>query len=416
MYAEGQVGYSGRHVSIATVGTALMRGSPGKVDRVVAGALRGTAGCSVLEHIEGREPDYLSRASYHGVASLLFEREKVIKEWPFPVVAALRKQAVAQAMWELRHRAVLSDFIEKARMSSLLVIILKGTASAYDLYANPSSRQRADTDVLVHHYDLAGTRELLRQSGYRCALEEFGAPDPTRLQEPWVFFAPDGSDHTIDLHWSVLNSWHLRDLFSFSEVLAGAQEIPRLCNGALSPGRVFGLLHACLHREQHVVSPYIVDAVLHYGGDRLIWLFDIYLLMHALSADEWDEFCALALRKGVASVCLRGIEAAVAELGARCPADVGERLAIAPSGTKAASYLQSRQVARAWMDFWALPGLVLKASHLAWRILPPAEFIRAKYPDMAHLWVPLLYLRRGLSFVFWRGGHKEAGKRSCVHF
>src|SRR5688572_3021737 len=91
-----------RAVTKQLVGTALMQGSSGNVDGVVAGALRGTADCSVLEQIEEFEPDSVSRASYHGVASLLFEREGVVKGWPFPVVAALRKQAFAQAMWELR--------------------------------------------------------------------------------------------------------------------------------------------------------------------------------------------------------------------------------------------------------------------------------------------------------------------------
>ena len=81
----------------------------------------------------------VTRALYHGIAALLVERADELMDvrWPRGVIAALRQQAVAQAMWELRHRIVLTQLVRALRRSGITPLILKGTAVAYDSVPQP---------------------------------------------------------------------------------------------------------------------------------------------------------------------------------------------------------------------------------------------------------------------------------------
>jgi hypothetical protein len=341
---------------------------------------------------------------------LLVERADQLMDvrWPPGVIAALRQQAVAQAMWELRHRIVLTQLVRALRRSRISPLILKGTAVAYDLYPNPALRSRGDTDLLISWSDVEPARNVMRQMGYVSEREKLGRAPPSQLQESWTLRISDGGLHQMDLHWDILNSWALKDLLSCDEAQANPLFLPNLCEGALTPGRVLTLIHACLHRAQHVFAPYIVDGILYFGGDRLIWLYDIDLLARTLSSEQWDEVCEVAVKKGVAGLCLDGLDAAAAQLGTRYPTKVRTRISSAKRQTRAGRYLESTLVARAWQDWRALPGLDMKLADMFWRLFPPATFMRAKYPDIADRWLPLLYARRNLAFV--RGARRSKSR------
>src|SRR3954454_11715372 len=121
-----------------------------EADRLLAAALRGVTpewgveGAATVD----MESVCVTRALYHGIAALLVEGVDQLTDvrWPRGMIAALRQQAVAQAIWELRHRIVLTQLVRALRRSGITPLILKGTAVAYDLYPNPAWRSRGDTD------------------------------------------------------------------------------------------------------------------------------------------------------------------------------------------------------------------------------------------------------------------------------
>jgi hypothetical protein len=164
--------------------------------------------------------------------------------------------------------------------------------------------------------------------------------------------------------------------------------------------RQIALVHACMHRAVHHTSPYLVDGVTYYGGDRLIWANDIHLLARALSANEWDDLCSGAQARGLAYVCLDGLNFARKHLATVIPSDMIERLTAARSKSGAAHYLlSSGQAARALQDFKAVDGISAKARYLIGRTLPSAKFMRAKYPRMSKHPLALLYVRRALTLL-----------------
>jgi hypothetical protein len=335
---------------------------------------------------------FLERLRYHGIAGLLLENGK--NAFPDIVTQELRDQSIAQAMWESRHMQLIGVLLSELAQVDVPAIILKGTAIAYDLYALPHTRSRADTDLLVEEDHLPQARRALSCVGFRREQNFEGRADDLYTQEVWRF-AANGPIHEIDLHWQAMNSMALRHALPFDDCAADARALPELHPKALAMARSNMLIHACLHRATNRLSPYFVGETKYYGGDRLIWTYDIHLLSNALSEAEWSHFCSNALRKGLAPICLDGLKFVSQRLGTMVPPYVLERLASANTETRASVYLlRSGPAGRAIEDLKAVAGLSRKARYLVGRALPSASFLRAKYPNSDEVSLPLLYIRR----------------------
>lgn len=344
---------------------------------------------------EASKDALVDRANYHGITGLLVERKQHLGGWPADVTARMRDRARERAKWELRHKVVVANLLAALADQGILTIVLKGTAFAYDLYATPAARERGDTDLLVGRADLAATRLVLQQSGFRRDPGFKALSDQLHLQEVWNFATDDGMSDIVDLHWQAMNSLALEAALTFSDCIQDPIKLPRLCEAARGMDRKTALLHACMHRAAHISSPYIVNGVAYYGGDRLIWACDIDLLANRLDADEWRGLCAMAQGREVDAVLLDGLKFAQARLGTAVPDDVMAILAAASAETKASSWLLgSSQARRALADLKAVRGLRSKFDYLMMRALPSGNFMREKYPDLAGRPLATLYLRR----------------------
>ena len=329
-----------------------------------------------------------SAALYHGVAGLLAGR--AINDWPESLANRLRDQARAQAMWELRHHQLLSSLLPALADSEVPALLLKGSAIAYDLYDRPAARSRGDSDLLVRPADLDKARSLFHSLGYRRFELHDGLGDDLAQQEIWTILSEDGNPHGIDLHWQVLNSHSLKHVLPIEECFAQPRTLPRLAASARTLDRPRFLLHTCVHRAMHRTAPYFVDGQAHFGEGRLIWSWDVALLAKALTAEEWPQFALLAADKGVAGACLAGLQAAIDDFGAAVPAAVLAAL----QGAGNDRYLGGSALQRAWADLGSVSGGGAKLRYLRGRLLPAADFMRAKYPTMARAPLILLYARR----------------------
>lgn len=326
---------------------------------------------------------------YHGVAGLLNDR--VLSAWPDPVCDNIRRRAIAQAMWELRHRSFWIDLLERFQQKEVRSLFLKGTAFAYELYPNPSDRARGDSDLLVPTEHLDRARAALNEARF---VREPASDNPD-AQESWVAQCEDGSRHVIDLHWQVLNAPALYGLLSFDDIATSQRPLPRLSKLARSPSFAMMFAHACVHRSIHDCSPYFVGRRTYFGGDRLIWLFDLALLGRAMTDADWQALADFAVEKGISGICLEGIRAAEERFGAFCPEAVRTEL----SGRGSRLYLRSGQLGRAALDLWAVPGPAAKSRYALARLLPSARFMRDKYGAGPSKPLPLLYLRRVADLV-----------------
>lgn len=350
--------------------------------------------------------DVVRRIAYHGISGLLSDRLRALHAWPREVLARIRELSLAQAMWETRHRIVLARLLGAFAEADVCTLFLKGTGLAYDLYQNPAARARGDTDLLVARDKLQQARQVLTSLGFVVDPNVAGLSDDLHLQEIWRLDHPDESRHDIDVHWQVMNSFALSNTIGVEACFAGAIALPRLARQALTLDHVTMLVHTALHKATHIVSPYFSDGQAYYGGDRLIWSYDIHLLAQAFSEDEWTRLLKVARKDGIAEVCLAALVCARDGLGTHVPGEVLRELkAAVPEDRQSSFLLRSGQLGRAWQDLQALVGWRRKVAFMRSRVLPPRAFVRAKYPELANQPLLVLYLRRAVGLVRKRPGH-----------
>lgn len=356
---------------------------------------------------------FLVQAEYHGILALLDRRLQPARGielgWPKAVVDACRRAAMMQAIWEIRHRDVLNQVLAKLSSIGVSPILFKGSAMAYDLYGLPFLRSRGDTDLIIPYHTRDQVGEALEFLGFSSELGARG--DLVSYQAVYSRADPVTCAHVLDLHWRINNSQVLSKLFSYEELNSEARSLPALGPDARAAGPVHALLLACMHRAGHKQTPYFVNDVAYYSGDRLIWLFDIHLLLGELRRSQFDAFLELAERKGLGGVCLEGIEHARARFHGFVPEDVYQALLRLRRTGAASHYLSGSVTYQYYLNFMAVEGAGKKVGFLAQLLFPPEKYMRHMYSQVKPNWLPWLYLRRAAIEVFNRFYRTLSAKR-----
>jgi hypothetical protein len=362
-------------------------------EELICAALRGENPYWTEQGNDGFASRFLEQSAYHGIQALLHSvlvGQNGKRGWPEFVLRACHNQATAQAMWEMRHLHLLKKTLAQLSDVGAQAILFKGTALAYEIYSAPFLRPRGDTDLLVpsHMRDKVGL--VLERIGFAAEPSEMVGH---QASYSWADSAA-GMAHTLDLHWRIINSQFLSNLFSYEELRAKAHSLPPLNETAVAVSRVHALALACVHRAIHKQVPYYVDGHACYGGDRLIWLYDIHLLVELLTPSQQHEFLEVVERKGLRTICLEGIELAQARFHTAVPRVVHDALARPGPAEAAARYLNGSAARRLASDFLAVKGVRGKFSFLVKLFFPPESYMRQKYPMARRSWLPSLYVRR----------------------
>src|SRR5262249_12839855 len=140
--------------------------------------------------------------------------------------------------------------------------------------------------------------------------------------------------------------------------------------------------------------PYYVDGVAYYGGNRLIWHYDVFLLAQSLTAIQWRDFIDRAATKGLCKCSHDGLKTASESFHAQYPDDVRRELESVGSSERIAKYLNSGWIRRGWIDLLAIPGSRNRLQFIRETFFPSVAYMRSKYrkaPKTPLLW---LYARR----------------------
>ena len=370
-----------------------------EMDAIFAAPLRGDTVSWPGEWCrEGLKNEFRRKLFYHGIAGLLIDRRNLLKEWPETLLDAMRHEAVGRTMWELRHQPLLSTVIEDLHNAGIRSAVLKGTALAYALYANPSQRFRGDTDLLICKSKLASARQVLSGLGWARVAGMHGPFGDMHFQEIWQFSDPAGFTHDIDLHWEVTNSMALKSVLNAETVLNDAVPLRALSPHANCAEPIAALIHSCINRANHGRDGYFSIDRYEYDPDRLLWAFDFHLQANALTAQQWEEFVQRSIQTGVAPICCDALYFAQEKIGTTIPDYVSDRLREAPQVTQATQYIVSSSSAkRSLADLKATHGLLPKLSYVMARAFPSGDHLRTKYPEWRKWPLLALHLRRHAS-------------------
>jgi hypothetical protein len=343
---------------------------------------------------------FLGASRYHGVLPLLGQAlapDGVDPAWPQEIRSACATATRRQAMHELAQRVEMIRVLDALAAAGIAPLVLKGTALAHTHYPSPALRPRADTDLLMPPDRRRETAQALAALGYTKG--EGAEGEFVTTQASWSRTDGLGATHHLDVHWRVNNSPVLARALGYAELVARAVALPALGPNARALAPVDALLLACIHRAGHANAPYHVDGDGHLGGDRLIWLYDIHLLVTRMTDAELDEFAALASTKRITAICLDALQRTAACFATPVPARIVAVLTAAGPAEASAHFLSGGRMRQMAADFLAFPRWSDRAHWVKELAFPPAGYMRSKYPDAPHAWLPILYARRGVAGV-----------------
>lgn len=307
--------------------------------------------------------------------------------WPEEVRRELARRACRDAAMELLRQKEILSVLAALGAEGIRPILLKGTALAYSVYDIPSSRPRADTDVLVVREHVDAARRVMIGLGYT----EPASSGGELLFGQFPLWKNDdfGVKHTFDFHWKVSSQSMFANVLTYDELAADAVPVPSLGPRARAAGPVHALLLACVHPVMH-----------HRNAELLIWMYDIHLLASRLSDADFDRLVDVAVAKQVAGVCAHELARARSRFGFRTPARAIEALA-ARRAEPSAMYLRPR---RRWHDdlissVRGLPRWRDRLRLLREVVLPSPGYILKSYGMPAHpsgavFLLPALYAHR----------------------
>lgn len=342
--------------------------------------------------------EWLEAAQYHGVLPLLaveLTQSTRREGWPEQIMSSLRESARSHAMYELAHRAELGRVLDDLDRAGVKPLLLKGTGLAYSCYASPALRPRADTDMMVPPEAKDEASRLLKLTGYRRVSGPAGRFVGYQLE----FRRVDrlGASHTIDLHWRISNSQYFAWLFEFDELATSAVPMQRLHPLARRVGNVHALIVSLLHRASNNRSLTIGF------GERLIWHYDIHLIVGQMSNDELDLFLSLVEAKRVVAIAIDGVRSCLDRFNSPRLLALIDRLTRSPFAKSSGEFITERGLRYEWMEFCAIPRVRDRMSYLAQRAFPTNDYMRERFPDAAARPLPFLHAQRivdGLGKVF----------------
>ncbi len=338
--------------------------------------LRATLRGEASEWPEELSADEVHALVVHGVAPLVYATGRA---------SGLRKEAIRSAAVEALREDDLRAVLEALAGAGVEVLILKGTALAYDLYASPDLRPRGDTDLLIAANDLERARVTLLALGFE--EQPVSGDEHGTRQTAFTRADTSGLMHMYDVHWAVANSPVFASALRFEDLRLRARPILRLGPRARGLSDVDALLLACIHRVAH-----------HHDSDRVIWLVDIALLRDRMTPAEHGQFWRAAAEARVVGACVRSIERAD-EWTSRPPVH-------RPEEWLSGEELSRDEASRLFLNRELTQGGVLVANlrALPWRArlqrlwqvaFPPPAFVRQSFGVRGRLALPLLYAWRG---------------------
>jgi putative nucleotidyltransferase-like protein len=311
---------------------------------------------------------------------------------------AARAMLADAAVLEEVQRRELETLVAAIAAAGVRALLLKGAAWAYTAYPEPILRSRDDTDLLIDVADRDRAARALVALGYRPAAEN--TADLATAQRHFLHVDARRVNHPVDLHWRVANPLAFAGALPFMRVWPRSEAVPAVV-GARALCAVDSLLLACVHRLAH-----------HGDDSNLVWVYDIHLLAHRLTADCWRDLAVEAASSGLCRVTANGLSRSADLFGTAVPSGFLARLAAADEPRQAA-FLRPRvtpldALASDWraLDTWAGRLRLLRA-----HVLPARAYMAAKYGTDHAMLLPLLYAHRALGGLpRWVSGSRRAAR------
>jgi Uncharacterised nucleotidyltransferase len=334
-------------------------------------------------------PGVAQTAEREGIAPLVYGALKVLgrSAEPPPAEQARLRQAYLRAdtgNWLAYEE--LGGLLPALAEAQAPVVLLKGCALAATLYPEPGLRPLGDLDLLIPRAGIERAEAALAGRGFHVSAElaqDFGA----RYLQEKIYLRHGGRPAQVDLHWHLTSMPYYRRRIPIDWFWerAMAQEV------AGAPALVFTPAAQLLHLSLHFA--------LHHWADRMLWSFDLALLLtRAAEALDWDEALGAARAFGLTQAVQTSLERVQTAWGAAPPAEAARLLAAARPGMAERLFLAvmsaRRREARLLSDGLSLPGLGAKLGFWFGVLFPSRAYMRRRYRVANGALLPFYYVAR----------------------
>lgn len=347
----------------------------------------------------------LETAQAHGVDMLLsraLQRQPEAYAWPEALRQELKRRHYGFAAEEMLLTIELRRVLDAFGAAGIRPLLMKGAALAYSHYPESSCRPRCDADILFSAEQMSAVKKQLDSLGYNFPNTVSG--EQVSSQQSAYRPLSGRLFCVLDLHWKINNMPLLSDAFDYAAAASQARAIPALGDNAFALCSVHALLLACLHRAGHLRETFLLHGKTVSQGDRLIWLYDMHLLLSAMTAAECAEFIALARARQMQALCRDAIERTGQYFDTLVAEKITAALAAGGATEPSSHYLSGASRSRlsnTLLDMSLVPGIAARLRLLREHLLPPADYMLHKYRFKQRYWLPFLYVYR-----LWSGVRK----------
>jgi hypothetical protein len=332
---------------------------------------------------------FLRFCRQEGLTGLVFKALKdtrILSEAPKDIRAGLAESQIAGKWIRLLVDEELARVFHRLSVLGIQALLFKGGALAHLLYPEPWLRLGCDSDIFIRSADRERMENSLIELGYKRHQSVGG---DLLIKQASYSRNRDGYTVVLDIQWGFSQAQVLSGLLEFDDLYKESREIPAIGPQARTFSKVDSLILACAHWIGHLT------------GRKLIWLFDIHLLVESMTEAEQIDFCRSAERKRVCGICLHTLNHAAEYFGTKIPARISTALEkIDSPGQEPSTQLlrQKSQAGRIWGDLISVSGWWNKLQLAAEHLFPSADYMRHRYGYSNRLVLPFLYVHRA-----WKG-------------
>ena len=335
-----------------------------------------------MDHIKTYEA-----AIQHGVVGLIHENFKNLAITPdFPGF-------IEQINNYHNSYKALNNFVDFEAISVLKilekekidVVVLKGFSLAQQVYNTPFLRPKTDIDILIRSEDKETIKNIFQKLGY---INPRGwEPKAIINQFSYKKTLGKGVNVYFDIHLKISNSKKIENILNFDDLLKSAN------TATLNGINLINIPHALTHAAFHLLGHKASDDMV-----KLIWYYDIFLLIKAISGNEKQELLTLINKTGLANLMTHALQLTAQYFPSKELTILLKELEGIPFNSNFDYLLGNTSGVRGlWLTLQATKSLQEKISIVKETVFPPPEEIYVKYGKHTKWPLSVLYIRRIMS-------------------
>lgn len=288
---------------------------------------------------------------------------------------------------------ILSSFIDaeattvlkRLKKEKIDVVVLKGFSLAQQVYNAPNLRPKTDIDILIRSEDKEIIKNIFQSLGY---INPRGW-EPKAIINQFSYKKTLGKGVSVyfDIHLKISNSKKIENILNYDELLKNANT--NIIDGINLINIPYALTHAVFHLLGHKSSGDMV---------KLIWYYDIYLLVKTISNTEKKELLTLINSTGLANLMSHTLNLTSQYFPSKELTVLLKELEGMAFDSNYNYLLGNTSGAKGlWFTLQATNSLKEKISVIKETVFPPPEEIYVKYGKHTKCPLIVLYIRRIIS-------------------